>query len=53
MTSVKHEILDEYHKTPYVGHSGYQKLILALRKNMFWPCMKKYVADYIAIGLEC
>ena len=53
MTSYKHEILDEYHKRPYAGHLGYQKLILALRKNMFWPGMKKDVADYLARCLEC
>ena len=53
VTSVKKEILYEYHKIPYAGQAHYQKLISTLRKNMFWPGMKKYVVDYLAMCLEC
>ena len=37
---VKLLILDEIHKTPYLGHPGYQKTITMLRKEYFWPNMK-------------
>ena len=36
---VKLIILDQIHKNPYSGHSGYQKTITMLRKEYFWPNM--------------
>ena len=33
--SLKREILDEYHKQPYAGHPGYQKMLTALKKKLF------------------
>lgn len=51
--TLKKEILDEYYKQPYVGHPGYQKMLTALRKNFFWPRMKRYVAEYLARCMEC
>ena len=45
---VKLLILDEIHKTPYLGHPGYQKTITMLIKEYFWPNMKTKVAEYIA-----
>ena len=47
------EILYEYHKQPYSGHLGYQKMLTALKKKLFWPGMKKHVADYLARYMEC
>ena len=32
---VKLLILDEIHKTPYLGHPGYQKTITMFRKSIF------------------
>lgn len=32
-SGIKEKILDEYHKSPYAGHPGYQKLITWLRKE--------------------
>jgi len=32
---IKRLILDEFDRSPYVGHSGYQKLITALRKEYY------------------
>ena len=32
---VKKKVLDEYHKSPYARHLGYQKMISALRKYFF------------------
>lgn len=50
---MKKEIIDEYHKQPYSGHPGYQKLFTTLKKKLFWPGMKKDVASYLARCMEC
>ena len=46
-------ILKEMHNVPYVGHQGYQKTSVAVRKEYFWPRMKKYIVEYIARCKEC
>jgi len=50
---LKELILNEYHKIPYAGHPGYQKLIFVLRKEFFWPGMKKEIVEYLGQCLEC
>eukprot|EP00253_Pinus_taeda_P006077 PITA_06077 len=50
---VKKRVLDEYHKSPYAGHPGYQTFINALRKECYWPGMKKEVMNYLARCIEC
>lgn len=50
---IKENILDEYHKIPYAGHPGYQKLITLLRKEYYWPGMKRDVTEYLARCIEC
>ena len=45
---VKLLILNEIPKSPYFGHSGYQKMITMLRKEYFWPNMKNEVAEFLA-----
>ena len=37
----------------YVGHPGYQKTIVAIKNQYYWPCMKKQVAHFIVKCLEC
>jgi hypothetical protein len=44
----KRFILDELHKSLYTGHPGYQKMITATRKQLYWPGLKKDVAKYLA-----
>ena len=51
--SFKKEIVDQYHKQPYSGHPGYQKMITALKKKLFWPGMKKDVAECLVRCMEC
>ena len=50
--NIKLLILNEIHKTPYLGHPGYQKTITMLRKDYFWPNMKTKLVEYIAICFE-
>ncbi len=50
---LKNLILDEYHKIPYAGHPGYQKMIYAPRKEIVWLGMKKEVVEYLTRCLEC
>jgi hypothetical protein len=33
-------ILDEFQKRPYVGHLGYQKMVIAFRQLYYWSGMK-------------
>ena len=34
-------VMDEIHRAPYSGHLGYQKTIATVKKQYFWPRMKK------------
>ena len=45
-------ILSEMHKVSYVGHPGYQKTIVVVKKQDFWPGMKNEVVDFITRCLE-
>jgi hypothetical protein len=44
---LKNIILSEMHKVPYVGHLGYQKKIVAVKKQYFWPGMNQ------SFGFHC
>eukprot|EP00253_Pinus_taeda_P020294 PITA_20294 len=46
--SLKNLILNEFHTSHYDGHPGYQKMLTALRKEYYWPGMKKHVDEYLA-----
>eukprot|EP00253_Pinus_taeda_P016981 PITA_16981 len=50
---IKNLIMDEFHVSHYAGHPGYQKMMTAIRKDYFWPGMKKKIAEYLARCLEC
>jgi hypothetical protein len=50
---MKNAVLKEMHNVPYVGNPLYQKTIVVVRSQYFWPRMKKEVANYIARCLEC
>jgi hypothetical protein len=45
-------ILNELHKNPYVGHLDYQKLITMLRKEFYWPNMKREIVEYLVKFIE-
>jgi hypothetical protein len=50
---LKNMILREMHNVPYAGHPGYQKTIVVVKHQYYWPGMKKEVADFISKCLEC
>eukprot|EP00253_Pinus_taeda_P004481 PITA_04481 len=50
---IRNLIMDEFHTSHYTGHPGYQKMITAIRKEYFWPGMKKNIVEYLARCLEC
>eukprot|EP00253_Pinus_taeda_P028245 PITA_28245 len=52
-SKIKNLIMDEFHISHYAGHPGYQKMITAIRKEYFWPGMKKDIVEYLARCLEC
>jgi hypothetical protein len=41
------------HNVPYAGHPGYQKTIVVVKSQYYWPGMKKKVVDFIVRCLEC
>jgi hypothetical protein len=44
--------MDELHKRPYTSHLGYHKMIIATRKQFYWPGLKKDIAYYLAKFIE-
>ena len=40
-------VLKEMKYVPYVGHPSYQKMIIAIRSQLFWLGMKNDVVYYI------
>ena len=50
--SLKGLILDEYHRSNYAGHPGYQKMLSAIRNIFYWPGMRRDVAGYLSKCLE-
>ena len=49
---LKELIMDEYHRSNYAGHPGYQKMLTAITKVYFWPGMRKNIVEYINKFLE-
>jgi hypothetical protein len=46
-------ILKEMHNVPYAGHPGYQKTVLAVKCQYYWPGMKREIVEYTSKFLEC
>ena len=46
-------ILREILNVPYDGNPGYHKTIAAVKKQYYWPGMKKEVVYFITKCLEC
>ena len=45
--------LKEFHRTPYSGHLGYQKMISVIKRHFFWPKLKVNIVLFIAKCQEC
>ena len=50
---IRSSIPTEFHRTPYSGHLGYQKMISTVKKHFFWPKLKADIALFIAKCQEC
>ena len=50
---LKELILNEFHRSNYTGHPGYQKMLTTIRKVYYWPGMHKNIAEYLSKCLEC
>jgi hypothetical protein len=50
---LKRFIMDELHKIPYIGHTGYRKIIIATKNLLYWPRMKNGIVEYLDKFLEC
>ena len=51
--SVKQVIFKELYDNPYTGHLGYHKFITTLKKDFFWPNMKREATEYVAQCFTC
>lgn len=51
--AIKQYIPDEFHRSPYMVHLGYQNLFSTIKNNYFWHGMRKDILDYLAKCLEC
>jgi len=50
---LRHFVMDELHRRPYIGHPGYQKMVTTISHLYCWPRMKQDIIEYIAKCLEC
>ena len=50
---LKELILNEHHRSNYSGRPRYQKMLTAIRKNYFWPSMRRDIAEYLNKCLDC
>ena len=45
---IRSDILIKFHREPYSGHPGYQKMISTIKRHLFWPKLKVNIAMFIA-----
>ena len=50
---LKEIIMNEYHRSNYAGHPGYQKMLTTIRKTYFWLGMCRNIVEYLNKCLEC
>eukprot|EP00253_Pinus_taeda_P019073 PITA_19073 len=50
---LKQSMLDEFHRSPYAAHQGYQNILTAIKKSYYWLGMRKDIVEYLAKCLEC
>ena len=52
-SGIRREILEEAHKSKYTIHPGATKMFQDLRKNFWWPGMRKDVSEFVCRCLIC
>ena len=52
-TEIKLTFMNDLNKWFYSGHLGYQKMITVIRKDFFYPNMKKEEVQYLVCCIEC
>ena len=45
--NVQKMVLKEMQDLQYAGHYGYQKIVAVVKKDYYWPRMKKEITNYI------
>ena len=50
---IKKTILNEAHRSKYTIHPGAAKMYQDLKRNFWWPNMKREIADFVAHCLTC
>ena len=52
-SELKNMILREFHVKPYLGRSGYQKTLIAVKRFYYWPNLKRDVVEFVAKHFDC
>ena len=52
-SSLKQQLLQEFHASPMGGHAGVERTFLRLGANFFWKGMRKEVRDFVQSCLTC
>ena len=52
-SSIRNEILEQAHKSKYTFHPGAIKLYQDLRKDFWWPGMKRDINEFVSKCLTC
>ncbi|MCO5566311.1 hypothetical protein L7F22_019988 [Adiantum nelumboides] len=53
LLKMRTQILTEAHDNPLAAHPEYHKMFATLKRNFFWPRMKKDTLDYVRRCLIC
>ncbi|GFX92666.1 retrovirus-related Pol polyprotein from transposon 412 [Trichonephila clavipes] len=51
--SLRKGIMKEFHDLPLAGHLGKRKTYLKLRYTCYFPCMRKYIFEYVSTCDRC
>ncbi|GFX49535.1 retrovirus-related Pol polyprotein from transposon 297 [Trichonephila clavipes] len=51
--SLPEAITKEFHDLPLAGHLGKRKTYLKLRETCYFPCMRKYIFEYVSTCDRC
>ena len=51
--AVRQKCIAECHDSPYSGHKGIAKTMDLLRRDYWWPCMKKDVTQFVTTCAAC
>ncbi|KAJ8720901.1 hypothetical protein PYW08_006366 [Mythimna loreyi] len=52
-SSMRDEILKEFHDSPTAGHQGVERTLHRLKEKYYFPGMRRYVTEYLKKCVDC